>query len=132
MTWPIAPQSIRPALNLGSLELCGNRFQPGGELLEGVGELLLDDGTRRSAVAVQAIELDAGLVQLVGDQEAGHQQQPALARRAGALDQLADAAIEAASELAQMLLLPGVAGDLVVAAIDRDLNARHVSSRARS
>src|SRR5690349_5875051 len=132
MTWPIAPQSIRPALNLGSLELCGNRFQSAGKLLEGFGELLLDHGARRRPVALQAIELDAGLVQLVVDQQAGHQQQPALARRAAGLDQLADAAVEAAGELAQMLLLPGVAGHLVVAAIDRDLHAWHVSSRARS
>src|SRR5436190_1246127 len=132
MTWPIAPHSFRPALNLGSLELRGNRFQPAGELLEGVGELLLDDGTRRGPVALQAIELEAGLVQLVGDQEAGHQQQPALARRAGALDQLSDTAVEAARQLAQVLLLPGIAGDLVVAAIDRDLNARHVRPRAGS
>src|SRR5258706_13189866 len=114
MTWPIATHSIRPVLYLGSLELCGNRFQPGGELFEGFGELLLDDGPRRSAVALQAIELDAGLVQLVGDQEAGHQQQPALARGAGALDQLADPAIQAPSELAPSLLLPGGAGDLLV------------------
>src|SRR5690242_15926551 len=132
MTWPVAPHSIRPVLNLGSLELCGNRFQPAGELLESVGELLLDDRTWRGAIALQAIELETGLVQFVGDQEAGHQQQPTLARRSGALDQLADAAVEAAGKLAQMLLLPGVAGDLVVAAIDRDLNARHVRPRARS
>src|SRR5437764_2273969 len=122
MTWPIAPHSFRPALNLGGLELCGNRFQSAGELFERVGELLLEDAARRAAVALQAIELDAGLVQLVGDQKAGHQQQPALARRAGGLDQLPDAAVEAASQIAQVLLLPGIAGDLVVAAIDRDLN----------
>ena len=121
MTRPVAPHSIRPVVNLGSLELGGNRFQPAGELMERFRQLLLDDAARRLLVALQPAELGSRLVQLVGDQEAGHQQQPSLARRPGALDQLAHAAIEAAGELAQMLLLPGIAFVLTLSPLGSSL-----------
>ena len=73
----------------------------------------------------QPVELVVGIGQLVGDDEAGHEQQADLADPAHALRKLLRAAVDVGRELGHMLFLPVVAGDRIPPPADGDRNLAH-------
>src|SRR5262249_50135510 len=71
------------------------------------------------------VDFGVGLGQLVGEQEARHHQKAGIAHLADRSDELRHLAVDVAGQLLDVRLLAVVAGDLIGASVDLDVDMRH-------
>src|SRR4051794_15808114 len=97
-----------------------------GELVDALRQRLLGGAAvRRGGGAARAAERVGRLGELVGDGDAGEEQEARLAELAELLRESGDLVVEIFRKAADALLLPVVARDLVAPSVDGDGDLRH-------
>src|SRR5206468_11606063 len=126
---PVAQDSARPMKSLGGFQSCGNSLDPTRQALDRFGELVFL-GLR--AIAGETQQFLFCRSQLVGNQKRRHEKKTSIADLTDRMGNLVDTARQILAQLGDLAFLSVIAGNIVAAIVDDNMNLSHLRSPPRS